>query len=85
MSEHQAAMIEDTMATSDQMMRGVMADDPDIAFACGMIRTIRRRSTWPRSNSSSETTQHQGHGAVTIDEQTTEIEQLATWIEEHVQ
>ena len=25
------------MATSDQMMQGVMADDPDIAFACGMI------------------------------------------------
>lgn len=37
LSEHQAAMTQGMMSTSDQMMQGFMADDPDVAFACGMI------------------------------------------------
>ena len=35
--DHQAAMMQGMMATSGQMMQGVMAEDPDVAFACGMI------------------------------------------------
>ena len=37
MGEHQRGLMESMMAPGMAMMEGVMADDPDIAFACGMI------------------------------------------------
>ena len=30
-------MMQGRISASDQMMQGVMADDPDVAFACGTI------------------------------------------------
>lgn len=37
MGEHQREFMEGMMQTHDPMMQGMMAEDPDIAFACAMI------------------------------------------------
>lgn len=37
MGEHQKAFMEGMMQTHDPMMQGMMAEDPDVAFLCGMI------------------------------------------------
>ena len=37
MGEHQKAFMQGMMQTNDAMMEGMMAEDPDIAFLCGMI------------------------------------------------
>lgn len=51
MDGHQRAFMEAMMATQMSMMQGVMAEDPDIAFACGMIPHHQGASAWPRSSS----------------------------------
>jgi uncharacterized protein (DUF305 family) len=37
MREHQRAFMRSMMTTQDSMMQGMMAEDPDVAFACAMI------------------------------------------------
>ena len=37
MGEQQKAFMQGMMQTQDAMMKGIMAEDADIAFACGMI------------------------------------------------
>lgn len=37
MGDHGRAMMEGMMKTQSGLMQGLMAEDPDIAFACAMI------------------------------------------------
>jgi uncharacterized protein (DUF305 family) len=86
MSEHQAAMMQGMMATSDQMMQGVMAEDPDLAFACGMIPHHQAAINMAEAELKfGDDPEMRAMAQGIIDAQTAEIEQLATWIEEHVQ
>jgi uncharacterized protein (DUF305 family) len=86
MGEHQSAMMQGMMATSDQMMQGVMADDPDVAFACGMIPHHQAAI-----NMAEVELQHgddpkmKDMAQMIIDAQSKEIEELTNWIEEHAQ
>jgi uncharacterized protein (DUF305 family) len=86
MGEHQAAMMEGMMATSNQMMQGVMADDPDVAFACGMIPHHQAAINMAQVELEYGDDQKMKDMAqVVIDAQTKEIEELTTWIEENAQ
>ena len=86
MSEHQAAMMQGMMATSDQMMQGVMADDPDVAFACGMIPHHQAAINMAEAELKfGDDPDMKAMAQAIIDAQTAEIEQLATWIDEHAQ
>ena len=86
MGEHQAAMMEGMMATSDQMMQGVMADDPDIAFACGMIPHHQAAINMAKVELEYGDDQTMKDMAqMIIDAQTKEIEQLTSWIAENSQ
>lgn len=86
LSEHQAAMMQGMMATSNQMMQGVMSDDPDMAFACGMIPHHQAAINMAKAELQYGDDQEMKEMAqMIIDAQTKEIEQLSTWIEEHAQ
>lgn len=86
LSGHQAAMIEGMMATSDQMMKGVMAKDPDVAFACGMIPHHQAAINMAKAELEyGDDNQMKEMAQTIIDAQTKEIEQLTSWIEEHAQ
>jgi uncharacterized protein (DUF305 family) len=86
MGEHQAAMMEGMMATSNQMMQGVMADDPDVAFACGMIPHHQAAINMAQVELEYGDDQKMKDMAqVVIDAQTKEIEELTGWIEENAQ
>lgn len=86
LSEHQAAMMQGMIATSDQMMMGVMADDPDVAFACGMIPHHQAAINMAEAELKfGDDPAMKAMAQAIIDAQTTEIEQLATWIEENAQ
>jgi len=84
MSEHQAAMMQGMMATSDQMMRGVMAEDADVAFACGMIPHHQAAINMAEAELKfGDDPEMKAMARAIIDAQTMEIEQLTTWIEEN--
>jgi hypothetical protein len=84
MGEHQAAMMQGMMTTSDQMMQGIMADDADVAFACGMIPHHQAAINMAEVELEHGDDQRMKDMAqMIIDAQTREIEQLTTWIEEN--
>lgn len=86
LSEHQAAMMQGVMSTSDQMMQGVMADDPDVAFACGMIPHHQSAINMAEAELKfGDDPDMKAMAQAIIDAQTAEIRQLATWIDEHAQ
>lgn len=86
LSEHQAAMTQGMLATTDQMMQGVMADDPDVAFACGMIPHHQAAINMAEAELKfGDDPDMKAMAQGIIDAQTAEIEQLATWIEENAQ
>lgn len=86
LSEHQAAMTQGMMATNDQMMQGVMADDPDVAFACGMIPHHQAAINMAEAELKyGDDPDMKAMAQAIIDAQTREIAQLATWIEAHAQ
>jgi uncharacterized protein (DUF305 family) len=86
LGEHQAAMVQGMMATNDQMMRGVMAEDPDVAFACGMIPHHQAAINMAEAELTyGDDPEMKAMAQAIIDAQTREIEQLATWIGEHAQ
>jgi len=86
MGEHQAAMMEGMMVTSDQMMQGVMQDDPDVAFACGMIPHHQAAINMAQVELEYGDDQKMKDMAqMIIDAQTKEIEELTSWIEENAQ
>ena len=63
LTEMQKAYMQGMDRMHPAMMAGVMAGDPDVAFVCGMIRTTRAPSTWPRCSCNTARTLGQGPGA----------------------
>jgi uncharacterized protein (DUF305 family) len=79
-------MTQGMLATTDQMMQGVMADDPDVAFACGMIPHHQAAINMAEAELKfGDDPDMKAMAPGIIDAQTAEIEQLATWIEENAQ
>ena len=83
MGEHQKAFVEGMMSTQEPMMQAMMADDPDVAFACAMIPhhqaainmaevELERGDAGPMKEMAQKV----------IDAQTREIEELTQWLEE---
>jgi uncharacterized protein (DUF305 family) len=86
MGEHQKAMMDGMMATGDQMMQGVMANDPDVAFACGMIPHHQAAINMAQAELEyGDDDKMKVMAQTIIDAQTKEIEELTTWIEENAQ
>ena len=84
--EAQAAMMQGMMVTSDQMMQGIMADDVDVAFACGMIPHHQAAINMAKVELEHGDDQAMKEMAqMIIDAQTKEIAELTTWIEENAQ
>lgn len=82
MDGHRAMMIEGMRATHGPMMMGIMNEDPDLAFACGMIP--HRQGAISMAEAELEHGDGDEMGALaeeTIAAQEREIEQLTTWIE----
>jgi uncharacterized protein (DUF305 family) len=74
------------MATQQPMMQGMMAEDPDVAFACAMIPhhqaaihmaevELKQGDAGPMKEMAQKV----------IDAQTHEIEELTRWLEEQPQ
>jgi uncharacterized protein (DUF305 family) len=83
MGEHQRAFMDSMRATNAPMMRGVMAEDPDIAFACGMIphhQAAIGMSEVELEYGDDERMQAMARKIIAAQKQ--EIEDLTGWIEE---
>jgi uncharacterized protein (DUF305 family) len=79
-------MMQGMMVTSDQMMQGIMADDVDVAFACGMIPHHQAAINMAKVELEHGDDQAMKDMAqMIIDAQTKEIAELTTWIEENAQ
>ena len=72
------------MVTNDQMMQGIMADDPDVAFACGMIPHHQAAINMAEVELKfGDDPEMKDLAQAIIDAQTAEIAELTTWIEEN--
>lgn len=82
MGEHQKAFMQGMMETHDPMMKGMMAEDPDIAFACAMIPhhqgAISMAEVELRHGDDDQMKQM---AQMIIDAQKKEIAELTDWIE----
>jgi hypothetical protein len=86
LSEHQAAMMQGMIATTDQMMQGLMAKDPDVAFACGMIPHHQAAINMAKAELEyGDDSEMREMAQMIIDAQSKEIEQLTSWIEKNSQ
>ena len=86
MGETQKAFMQGMLETHGPMMQGMMAEDPDVAFACGMIPhhqaainmaevELQRGDAGPMKEMAQKV----------IDAQKREIEELTQWLEEQSQ
>ena len=86
MGEHQKAFMEGMMRTHGPMMQGMMAEDPDLAFACAMIPhhqgAINMAEVQLQKGDSDKMKEL---AKKIINDQKREIEQLTSWIEEQSQ
>ena len=86
MGEAQQAFMQGMMQTHDPMMHGMMADDPDVGFACGMIPhhqgAINMAEVELQHGDSDEMKEM---AQKIIEAQKREIEELTQWIEEQAQ
>jgi len=86
MGEHQKGLMGGMMATQQPMMQGMMAEDPDVAFACAMIPHHQAAI-----NMAQVELKHGDAGPMkemaqkVIDAQTREIEELTQWLQEQGQ
>ncbi len=86
MGEHQMAFMQGMMQTQGPMMKGVMAEDPDIAFACGMIPHHQGAIAMAEVElQHGDSEQMKEMAQKIIDAQEREIAQLTQWIEEQAQ
>lgn len=86
MGEHQRAFMEAMMEMHQPMMQGVMAEDPDIAFACGMIPHHQAAIAMAEVELQHGDDERMNEMAQSIiDAQKQEIEELTSWLEEQAQ
>jgi hypothetical protein len=82
LSDHQKASMEGMMSMHQNMMQGMMQEDADVAFACGMIAhhigaiSMAEVELKYGDNEEMKTTAQE-----IIDAQTKEIEELTAWVE----
>jgi len=86
MTGHQRAMMEGMMQTHDPMMQGMMAEDPDVAFACAMIPHHQGAIAMAEAQIEFGADEQMRELAETIIEaQKREIDELTSWLEEQPQ
>ena len=86
MGEHQKAFMQGMMQTHDPMMQGMMAEDPDVAFACSMIPHHQGAISMAEVELQyGDDDQMKQMAQMIIDAQKKEIAELTRWIEEHAQ
>jgi uncharacterized protein (DUF305 family) len=74
------------MQTHDPMMKGMMAEDPDVAFACSMIPHHQGAISMAQVElQHGDDDQMKQMAQMIIDAQKKEITELTQWIEEHAQ
>ena len=82
MEEHQRANMQGMMEMDPAMMKGMMADDPDVAFACGMIAHHFGAIAMSKVELQYGDDQWAKEMAQkVIDAQTKEIEEMTKWLE----
>lgn len=85
MAEHQQAMMEGMQQMHPAMMQGVMAKDPDVSFVCGMIaHHMGAISMSEVELKYGDDQQAKSMAEKIIDAQKKEIEEMTTWVNEHV-
>ncbi len=86
MGEHQKAFMQGMMQTHDPMMQGMMAEDPDVAFACSMIPHHQGAISMAEVElQHGDDDQMKQMAQMIIDAQKKEIAELTQWIEEQAQ
>ena len=82
LSDHQKASMEGMMSMHQNMMQGMMKDDADVAFACGMIaHHIGAISMAKVELEYGDNDEMKATAQEIIDAQTKEIEELTAWVE----
>ena len=86
LSGHQAALMQGMVVTIGQMMQGIMADDADVAFACGMIPHHQAAINMAEAELEyGDDSEMKEMARTIIEAQSKEIKQLTDWIEEYAQ
>ena len=86
MGGHQQAFMQGMMQTHDPMMQGMMAEDPDVAFACSMIPHHQGAISMAEVELQYGDDEPMKQMAqMIIDAQKKEIAELTQWIEEKAQ
>ncbi|ASQ14977.1 DUF305 domain-containing protein [Sinorhizobium meliloti] len=84
MAEHQKAMMDGMQKTQPAMMQGVMAQDPDVSFVCGMIaHHMGAISMSEVELKYGDDQQAKSMAQKIIDAQKKEIEEMTAWVTEH--
>jgi uncharacterized protein (DUF305 family) len=82
LNDHQKASMEEMMSMHQNMMQGVMQEDADVAFACGMIvHHIGAISMAEVELKYGDNEEMKATAQEIIDAQTKEIEELTAWVE----
>lgn len=86
MGDANRAMMEGMMKTQPGMMQGMMAENPDVAFVCGMIMHHQGAIEMAKAeleNGKDETIKQMAQKI--IDDQTREIEEFKGWLEKRTE
>ncbi|WEX78983.1 DUF305 domain-containing protein [Sinorhizobium numidicum] len=84
MAEYQKALMGGMQEMHSAMMPGMMAQDPDVAFVCGMIAHHRGAISMSEVELKyGDDQQARSMAEKIIDAQKKEIEEMTTWVEEH--
>lgn len=82
LNDHQKASMEGMMSMHQNMMQGMMKEDADVAFACGMIaHHIGAISMAEVELKYGDNDEMKATAQKIINAQTKEIEELAAWVE----
>ncbi len=82
LSDHQKASMEGMMSMHQNMMQGMMQEDADVAFACGMIaHHIGAISMAEVELKYGDNEDMKATAQEIIDAQTKEIEELTAWVD----
>nr|CAD6606489.1 hypothetical protein RTCK_01870 [Rhizobium sp. TCK] len=85
LTDYQQASMEAMISMNQQMMQGMMKDDPDVSFICGLIAhhlgaiDMAKVELEHGDNEEAKATAQK-----VIDDQTKEVERLTEWVDEEV-
>lgn len=85
LTDYQQASMEAMMSMNQQMMQGMMKDDPDVPFICGLIAhhlgaiDMAKVELEHGDNEEAKATAQK-----VLDDQTKEVERLTEWVDEEV-